>query len=237
MKLGSPTFLGILIGGILWNQGKTGVTQSHVAAVTFLAINAMMSAAQPLILTFPFERPVFIREYSGGMYDVVPYFVSKLFFEMPIAILQCLLSLIILYFMTNLQGDFGVILTGMVLFSWTAAAMATGIGAFAENPRQAIELFPLITMPQFLFNGLWIRIDSIPVALRWIQYLVPMKYAINIIYIGEFEHVSNGHIIMSTNNVDDSLLWAYFIILIGLLVVFRILGAMALKLNAKKTVY
>ncbi len=91
-------------------------------------------------------------------------------------------------------------------------------------------------MPQFLFGGLWIRIESIPVVLRWIQYIVPLKYAINIMYIGEFENVSGKASLFNTNNVDDTIIWAYYIILIGQIVIFRILGAMALRIGARKTV-
>jgi ABC-type multidrug transport system ATPase subunit/ABC-type multidrug transport system permease subunit len=238
MRLGSPTFLSLLLGGILWGKGAgDAAQQSHVAAVTFLGINAMMSAAQPLILTFPYERPVFIREYSGGMYDVVPYFVSKLVYEIPMIFVQVTIICTIGYFMTSLQGNFGIILSGMMLQGWCSAAMATAIGALASNPRQAIELFPAVIMPQFLFGGLWIRIESIPVVLRWIQYIVPLKYAINIMYIGEFANVSGKTKLFDTNNVDDSILWAYYIILIGQIIIFRILGAMALRIGARKTVY
>ena len=237
MRFGSPLFLAVLIGGILFNQGTSGISQSHVAAVTFLLIGSMMSSAQPLILTYPYERPVFIREYSGGMYNILPYFLSKVTYEMPFAVIQCVLVLVVNYYMTGLIGNFGIILSGMILISWASAALATGVGAIAENPSQAIEMFPIIIMPQFLFAGLWVRIDAIPVALRWIQYLVPMKYAINILYYGEFENVTNGKILLATNNVDDTLLWAYYLILVGLIVIARIFGVMALKIGARKTVY
>ena len=125
----------------------------------------------------------------------------------------------------------------MILNGWASSALATISGAFATNAREALEQFPAVVMPQFVFAGLWIRIDTIPVALRWIQYIVPIKYAINIMYYGEFLNVKNGKIIMATNNVDDSLLWEYYVILIGIIVIARILGAMALRLSARKTVY
>ena len=43
----------------------------------FNDIYAMFECVQPAILSFPAERPVFLREYASQMYGVVPYFLSK----------------------------------------------------------------------------------------------------------------------------------------------------------------
>ncbi|CAE7934073.1 w, partial [Symbiodinium sp. KB8] len=40
----------------------------HFNALVQVALVAMFSACQPVILTFPLERPVFLREYSSGTY-------------------------------------------------------------------------------------------------------------------------------------------------------------------------
>ena len=80
-------FLNLLFGIIFLRAGSRGPTcesrqqcstdvQTHFGAVTQLAIGAMFGAAQPIMLTFPIERPIFIREYATGSYSVIPYFVS-----------------------------------------------------------------------------------------------------------------------------------------------------------------
>eukprot|EP00439_Symbiodinium_sp_Y106_P067566 s793_g11.t1 len=49
----------------------------HFNALVQVALVAMFSACQPVILTFPLERPVFLREYSSGTYRRLPLFVRK----------------------------------------------------------------------------------------------------------------------------------------------------------------
>ena len=39
----------------------------HRQAVAFVVLNCMFNAAQPILLSFPSQRPVFLREYTSGM--------------------------------------------------------------------------------------------------------------------------------------------------------------------------
>jgi len=49
---------------------------------------AMLGTAQPSLLAFPAERPVFLREYSTNHYRVGAYFVSRLVFEAAVTFVQ-----------------------------------------------------------------------------------------------------------------------------------------------------
>lgn len=48
----------------------------------------MFGTAQPALLAFPEERPVFLREYSTDHYSVGSYFLSRLTMELFITALQ-----------------------------------------------------------------------------------------------------------------------------------------------------
>jgi hypothetical protein len=52
----------------------------------------MFGTAQPALLGFPAERPVFLREYSTNHYSVVSYFASRLTMEALITALQILVA-------------------------------------------------------------------------------------------------------------------------------------------------
>jgi hypothetical protein len=52
----------------------------------------MFGTAQPALLSFPSERPVFLREYSTNHYSVVSYFMSRLTMECVITALQVLVA-------------------------------------------------------------------------------------------------------------------------------------------------
>ena len=51
---------------------------------------SMFGTAMPTLLSFPEERPVFVREYSTNHYGVVAYFMSRLSMEALITFLQIL---------------------------------------------------------------------------------------------------------------------------------------------------
>lgn len=48
----------------------------------------MFGTAQPSLLAFPDERPVFLREYSTNHYSVGAYFISRLVVESVVTFCQ-----------------------------------------------------------------------------------------------------------------------------------------------------
>lgn len=66
------TFVLSLLYGLIFFQacGKPLDVPSnfgaHLGTVAILLISAMFGTAQPTMLLFPFERPLFLREYSTG---------------------------------------------------------------------------------------------------------------------------------------------------------------------------
>ena len=96
-RFGLTIFLGTLIGIIFLNVGASDTTvpsnlQSHFGALIMVCLMSMFGTAQPALLAFPEERPVFLREYSTNHYSVISYFVSRLTMEAFITALQILVQ-------------------------------------------------------------------------------------------------------------------------------------------------
>merc|ERR1711904_317178 len=81
--------------GIGGKDAEQGGFQGHFGAICNLMIGTMFSSAQPLLLQFPLERPVFLREYGANMYGTLPYFLSKMIIELPLTFLTALESWLI----------------------------------------------------------------------------------------------------------------------------------------------
>ncbi len=113
-----------------------------------LGINGMFGSAQPLLLTFCAERPVFIRERAGNMYSTAPYFLSKTVVELPLLLLQNLVSWLIAFWMMAMQGDFFTAWMGTTLISMAAASTALLAGCMVKDAKQAIEAAPGLFVPQ-----------------------------------------------------------------------------------------
>ena len=82
-RFGITVFLGVLIGVIFLDVGNSDSAvqvniQSHFGALVIVMLTAMFGTAQPALLAFPEERPVFLREYSTNHYSVISYFLARL---------------------------------------------------------------------------------------------------------------------------------------------------------------
>jgi ABC-2 type transport system permease protein len=62
--------------------------------------------------------------------------------------------------------------------------VTTGLGilisSVSQNQGQAIQLAFMVLLPQILLSGMIFPLDSIPVGIRWISYLLPLTYFVEI---------------------------------------------------------
>jgi hypothetical protein len=87
--------LSTLIGIIFLHVGASDPSvfsnvQSRFGAMLMLMLMSMFGTAQPSLLAFPAERPVFLREYSTNHYSVVSYFMARFTVEAVITGAQVL---------------------------------------------------------------------------------------------------------------------------------------------------
>lgn len=202
-RIGSTLFLNLIVGFVFqdaanWSDvtGAPGEVRKklggHFGAVVQTAIAGMFGLSQPLLLSFPLERPVFMREYAVGTYSAIPYFISKMIVEIPLMIMQSMIIWLCTYHLIGFSGNFFILMLYTALLGLVAASSALLIGSVANNVNVAIQLTPLLFVPQIMFAGFFVPIDSIPAWIRWPQYLCSLKYSINVMMITELENVPNS---------------------------------------------
>ena len=148
-----------------------------------VTISSMFGAAQPTLLAFPSQRPIFLREYSTGTYSIMPYFISKVCFEVPLAFAQSLVQWLVVYWLIGFKGNFVLLLLASWGLGLASASVAVLLGCAVADVKTATELMPVLLVPQMLFAGFFVSTDQIPEYLRWAQYLCSLKYAMNILSI------------------------------------------------------
>ena len=246
-RFGSTIFLNLIVGLVFRNVGSSdkGWTQpglqAHFGGLAQISIGGMFGLAQPMLLSFPLERPVFLREYATGTYSAAPYFLSKLMVEVPMSILQSLALFLTAYWLMDLQGVFPYLVLATALLGLVSASVALLIGSISANAQTAIQLSPLIFVPQILFAGIFIPNSQIPSFLRWAQYLCSLKYGINLLTIAEFKTIpfEEGTIehenaslqvdaLMSNLDITPSHEWTYFLIMCAVFVGFRMVAFVVL---------
>jgi len=249
-RFGVTAFLNLLFGLIFFkagsgDDGDMNDFNAHFGAVTMVSISSMFGTAQPTLLSFPFERPMFLREYSTGTYGATAYFLSKWIIEIPMALAQCLVQYILAYNLCEFQGDFMIEVLCALGNGLAASSLALVVGCAIPDVKTVTELSPLLFVPQLLFSGFFVRTSMIPLFMRWAQYLCALKYSLNLILLTEFsatnsnceasdEAKQNCATVLRTNDVHHTDWWFYLIMLLLIFSIFRLIAGLILVQKAKK---
>jgi len=241
------TLMVSVLGGIIFFQvGKSDFeefinVQSTFGALVLSLLANVFSTALPSMISFPEERPVFLREFSTNHYTVQSYFCSRLAMEVLVTAGQVMVSSILTYFLMGFSATFGVFWAACYVLAMTSTALGVLIGCSVKDPGVAMEFLPLVFMPQILFSGFFIPPELIPIWLRWLNYVFPLVYAVKIAIVAQFDSgVCDGlkpnfceQVMQNTNaNPDDT--WWYWIVLIGQFVFFRSAALLVLRLKANR---
>ena len=190
-RFGITIFLNLLYSLIFLGAGGKDDTDysnfsSHFGAIYMVSISMMFGSATPIMLSFPFERPLFMREYATGTYGSIAYFLAKLSMEMPLNFIQTACAYALAYNLIEMNG----LWIYFILTAWglglASGSLAVLLGCAVSDLKTVTELSPLLLVPQMLFAGFFIKTSQIPIFLRWAQYLCSLKYALNLILIIEF---------------------------------------------------
>lgn len=143
-------------------------------------MNMSFNAIQNVILIFPDERPVFLREVNNNMYNATPYFWAKIFSELPFSILTPAIFGAIVYFPIGLNGQIDYFLTFLcvLILAYNASSGYSLIISTSFSDKQlAVTLTPVLIIPFMLFAGFFVAADNIPWFLKEFEYLSIFKYS------------------------------------------------------------
>jgi len=241
-----PSMLNLLFSLIFLNVGDLDRSDydpmSHFGAVTMVAIGGMFGSAQPLLLRFPLDRGIFLREYATSTYGAAPYFISKMLVELPQVLMNAMIVYLVTYWLMGFNGNFFYFVFTFWLTGLGAASLALLVGCIAANAEVANQAGPLLFVPQILFAGFYIKTEQIPVWLRWAQYLCSLKYGMNLFILNEFGSDTTSDwpeankafaaTVIEENDITPDKWWLYVIVLVGIIAGFRVLAIAALARRA-----
>lgn len=87
-------------------DGTVQGVQNRNGALFFICMTIAFNSIQNIILIFPDERPVFLREVNNNMYSVTAYFFGKVIAELPASIITPIVYGSIIYFSIGLSTVF-----------------------------------------------------------------------------------------------------------------------------------
>lgn len=181
--------LSILVFGQMGKDCES--IQNRNGVLFFTALNIIMSAVQNVILMFPDERIVFLREQASAMYSPTAYFIAKVLSEIPGFIIFPSIFVLISYFglelNTNEPSHFFVFFGVAILLVVATSAFGLVIGAAIADKQVAVAMTPVLIIPFMLFSGYFVNQDNIPVFLKPFEYLSLFKYGFQAFVLNEYD--------------------------------------------------
>lgn len=127
------------------------------------------------LTTFPAERAIIIKERASGSYRLSAYFLSKVVAEAPVELAYPVVFLCIAYWMvgfhTSAGGFFFTVLT-ILLSTLCAQSYGLLISCTLLDFKQSITFASVSMLTLMLLSGFYVKLEKIPVWLRWATYLV-----------------------------------------------------------------
>ncbi len=161
-----------------------GSLQSKIGTQFYTISFCLMESIQNVVLVFPEERAVFLREQASSLYDISSYFLGKIIAELPFNLFVPLLALLIIFWSWHLNNvhsyNFWVNLFDMELIYLTGCGYGLIIGAVVANRSVLVSLLPVVMLPILLVSGFFVKITK-DVHIMWvIHFLSPCKYGFSI---------------------------------------------------------
>jgi ABC-2 type transport system permease protein len=165
---------------VLYNEGlkTSAVMIPGLAGVVLVFIGTMITSLgvvrerQSGTLEQLAVMPLRARDVFLG--KVTPYFLVASFD------LAVVLAVGVALFGVPFRGSYAVFALGTLLFLFVTLGMGVLISSVSENQGQAIQLSLMITLPQILLSGLIFPLSAVTAGVRWISYILPLTYFIDI---------------------------------------------------------
>lgn len=180
LRFGTNILVGLLMGLLYYGIGDRGDAVFNNATFVFFSLLFLLfTGMMPVVLIFPLEASVFVREHSNSWYTLKAYFLAKTIADVPFQIVFPALFVAIVYWMTWQPPElnrFCIFTLMAILLSLAAQSLGMLIGALA-TVQSAVFLAPAVTIPLLLFSGFVISLRDIPSYLQWISDVSYVRYA------------------------------------------------------------
>jgi ABC-2 type transport system permease protein len=165
---------------ITYLYGGPEYTETDALAPLFIGLFAFF-------FVFLLTSVSFLRERSQGTIErltVSPLSRAELVlgYVLGFTLFALMQSLIILLFVVavlrvHYAGNLGLLFLVTVMLTLGAVNMGIFASAFARNELQVIQFIPLLLVPQVLLGGLFFSVQTLPIVLKQLAYIMPLTYA------------------------------------------------------------
>lgn len=240
--------LALVAGGVFFGLGNDqNSIQNRTGALFFVSINNCFTALTMASSLFHSEKQVFQRERAAGNYRVSAYYLSKSLSELPVQIFFPIIYTCIVYYMIGFNPSASCFFTFMlVLIVMVLTAQSLGVLISAVSPTFAVAqaIMPFVMILFMLFGGFYLNSANVWPGFYWIKYISFIYYGFQALTVNEYTGLtftctesnrclSTGEQVLQSLSFQGASIWEDVGILIALMVAFRIVGYIFLRLFSK----
>lgn len=164
-------------------------TQTSTSPLFFIVISSVFDTAFQSILTIPLTRPLLVREYRNGAFDISALFAaqvtSNLLFDTFSSLGYAVAAPIVGLFPSAPQMLLFIL--ALSLMTVTGSALGLLLGTTSKDIKEAQGYMIPMVMPLLLFCGFLIPFDDIPTPFVWLYFISPFQWVLSSLLIVEFE--------------------------------------------------
>ncbi len=213
----------LLLTLLWWLFGDT--IDPLTQAPMFDPLGARLMGLFPMLLMFIITSVATLRERTSGTMerlmaspmrrgDVVLGYAMA--FGLVAAVQGTLLTLYSVYVLSlDVEGPVWALVLIIVLDALLGTALGLAASSLARTEFQAVQMMPVVLLPQLLIAGLFMAREDMPDVLYWISTVLPLSYAIDAIN----DILAN----------DAAGIWPEVLILVGFIAGSLILGVTTLR--------
>ncbi|XP_026319908.1 protein scarlet-like isoform X1 [Hyposmocoma kahamanoa] len=168
-------------------QNVQGLLYLTITETIFLFIYAVF-------ITFPSEVPILLRETANGLYSPLPYYLSKMIFWIPRAVIEPIIFGALIFSVAGLRGGFAG-LVGYCFVCILCANYANAYGSFLSSVFDSMETAALISVPYELigtmFSGIYLNLATAHPYASWLKYISGFYYGVESISILQWDSIEN----------------------------------------------
>eukprot|EP01135_Chromosphaera_perkinsii_P001826 Nk52_evm5s211 gene=Nk52_evmTU5s211 len=191
VKCFESAFMGFVIGLIFWMLGNDQNSIRDRFGLFFIVCTLYcFNLILGFIVRFNEQRPSFYRERRDACYDLLPYFASQFFSELPFVSVVVVLYSLPMFYMADLNtnnGGFGLFLVTVFCVVYASRSYAlVAVSLFADQKKAVY--FANLLFSLFVFSGGFIfNLDSLLPVVKWIASFCFIRRGVEALSINEFE--------------------------------------------------
>lgn len=238
-QISSAIMMGIIFGVLYFKTYEKELEFAMLDTQMAVTMTVIMIAWLPydVVLTFPKERQIFLRERRAGLYSSFEFYLARILADMPFHVISAIIFAAVVYLMAGLQCGLHLFILLNIYGILVGAAMMQAIGAVSRTFEEANILMMLVLMMSMMMSTGFVR--EVPKWLLWAREISVMGLLADIALYLEFKDLDDKFLALGTPEEilqhygvrvkNDSDMWYALLTLFAILVACRLITYLAVK--------